>query len=215
MLTPHQNRSIVGKVMRSTASLTVKLSAMLLFTVGFNSPLFAQTTPKSECRSAFGQTVCGYNCIAANGKVRCAEWPGGVCKAAFNDVVCGPSAPVGWREGSISYFSSLPKAECYSANEKTVCGYNCTAAFGEVACSQWPGGVCKATDGGVVCGPPAPENWLAKYTERERPYYRRYYYYNYTYPYYYPDSSSVVECVRDLIGMGVSEDNAAIACSQK
>jgi hypothetical protein len=197
--------------MRSKLNLGIQLSVTLLFSLAFNSPSLAQT-PKSECRSGFGQTVCGYNCIAANGKVRCAEWPGGVCKAAYDDVVCGPIAPTGWKDSDLAYLSSVPKAECYSAEGQTVCGYNCTSAYGEVACAEWPGGVCKPSDNGVVCGPPAPDNWLVKYVPRDRPYYRRYYYYTYPNPY---SSSSVVECVRDLIDLGVSEDNAAIACSNQ
>jgi hypothetical protein len=195
--------------MRSRFNLGIKLSAGLLFTFVFHTPSFAQAIPKSECRSGYGQTACGYNCISANGKVRCAEWPGGTCKAAYDDVVCGPAAPAGWQGENISYFSNLPQSECYSANGKTVCGYNCTSAFGDVGCAEWPGGTCKPSGNGVTCGPAAPENWFVKYSSRERPYYRRYY--------YYPDlgtTTSVVKCVRDLIDLGVSEDNAAIACSQ-
>lgn len=74
------------------------LSALL----GKISPVSAQQIPKAECRSDYGQVACGYNCIADYGKVRCADWPGGVCKADYGQVVCGPAAPPNWTLGYTS-----------------------------------------------------------------------------------------------------------------
>jgi hypothetical protein len=42
----------------------------------------------SECKSAYGTTACGYNCVAAYGTVRCAQFPGGACAAAYGQVTC-------------------------------------------------------------------------------------------------------------------------------
>jgi hypothetical protein len=42
----------------------------------------------SECKSAYGTTVCGYGCVAAYGTVRCAQQPGGACAAAYGEVTC-------------------------------------------------------------------------------------------------------------------------------
>lgn len=56
----------------------------------------AQEIPKAECKSAYGETKCGYNCVSAYGEIKCAEWPGGVCKEAYGEIVCGPTAPANW-----------------------------------------------------------------------------------------------------------------------
>ena len=44
--------------------------------------------PASECKSAYGETACGYGCVAAYGTVRCAQQPGGACAAAYGEVTC-------------------------------------------------------------------------------------------------------------------------------
>lgn len=43
---------------------------------------------KQECRSAYGQTACGYGCVAAYGAVRCAPTPDGACTAAYGKITC-------------------------------------------------------------------------------------------------------------------------------
>ena len=44
--------------------------------------------PPATCKSAYGQTVCGYRCVAEYGQVACAQTPRGVCEAAFGKVTC-------------------------------------------------------------------------------------------------------------------------------
>jgi hypothetical protein len=44
--------------------------------------------PQSECKSAYGTTVCGYGCVADYGQVRCASHPGGTCAAAYGQITC-------------------------------------------------------------------------------------------------------------------------------
>ncbi len=56
----------------------------------------AQEVPKGECKAAFGEILCGYNCVAAYGTIKCATWPGGVCMAAYGEIVCGPAPPPNW-----------------------------------------------------------------------------------------------------------------------
>lgn len=81
---------------KSICSLIPYLSLTLGITFVSTSPIFAQSIPKAQCLSRYGQTVCGYNCVAQYGDIRCADWPGGVCKASYGDIVCGPPAPPNW-----------------------------------------------------------------------------------------------------------------------
>jgi len=48
----------------------------------------ATSWPEPTCRSAYGETACGYHCTAAYGQVRCAQTPHGQCKAAYGEVTC-------------------------------------------------------------------------------------------------------------------------------
>jgi hypothetical protein len=45
-------------------------------------------TPK-ECREEYGQKVCGHNCVAEYGQVKCASRPDHNCVAAFGQIKCG------------------------------------------------------------------------------------------------------------------------------
>lgn len=100
--------------------------------------------PKANCKSAFGQTACGFDCVAAFGQVKCAKTPAGTCKAAFGDIVCADPADGGRWPGQ-------PKVECVTAFGQTACGYGCVTAFGQVQCAKRPGGVCQAAYGEIVC----------------------------------------------------------------
>lgn len=107
--------------------------------------------PEPMCLSAFGETACGFHCVAAFGVVRCADWPYGACLAAFGDVVCGPDAPRGWRAWLLD--GPIPQASCLADFGRIACGWGCVAAFGQVACAQRPWGTCAAAFGEVTCGP--------------------------------------------------------------
>ncbi|HEY9701965.1 MAG TPA: hypothetical protein V6C58_05945, partial [Allocoleopsis sp.] len=63
------------------------------------------------------------------------------------------------------YGQNIPQAKCLSDYGITKCGYNCVADYGKIACADWPGGVCQAAYGDIVCGPPAPNNWPALYNQ--------------------------------------------------
>ncbi|MBT3224212.1 MAG: hypothetical protein HN348_34525 [Proteobacteria bacterium] len=107
----------------------------------------AKPWPKAECRSAYGMTACGYNCVDAYGQLACASTPNGICKAAYGRVTC-------FQVRERAPTSNLwPPQECMSAYGTTACGYNCKAAYGQVACASVPYGQCQAAYGEVVCGP--------------------------------------------------------------
>lgn len=109
--------------------------------------------PQQECRSAFGKTACGYNCMAAFGDVKCAEHPQGTCTAAFGEIACGFDCK-----------AAFGKVRCARAP-----GGVCQAAFGDVVCSEgeepsslrhrrraWrtarPDPECKSAFGKTACG---------------------------------------------------------------
>lgn len=106
--------------------------------------------PEPSCLTAFGETACGYDCLAAFGQVRCAQVPHGACHAAFGTVACGPGSPDRFSP------SDWPKATCVAAYGKIACGYGCARGFGEVACASTPWGACIAAYGGVTCTPDDP-----------------------------------------------------------
>jgi len=101
----------------------------------------------AKCESAYGQTACGFDCVAAYGEVKCAQSAMGVCASAYGKVLCwDPPSRVrrAFRERG-------PKAACETAYGKIGCGYGCTAAYGEIGCASAPGGVCEAAYGKVTC----------------------------------------------------------------
>lgn len=128
--------------------------------------------PQGTCKAAYGEVACGFDCTAAFGKVRCAPDLGGVCKAAFGDVVCsGSERPdgAGWRgpNGRVDRWrnddrydrrwrepADAPPQECKSAYGKTVCGYHCQAAFGDVRCARTHKGACEVAFGKITCDDP-------------------------------------------------------------
>lgn len=105
---------------------------------------------QSECRSAYGTTVCGYHCEAAFGTVACARTPEGRCEAAYGKVTCWDPPTSG--EGAMR--SPLVKARCHAAYGKVSCGYGCVEGFGEVRCAATPQGRCVSDGGKVTCWDP-------------------------------------------------------------
>jgi len=117
---------------------------------------------EAECKSAFGQTVCGFGCIAAYGAVKCARTPEGRCQAAYGEITCwdpdtdaprpGPGRP--GRPNPWPDRDPGNGASCENAFGKTACGYDCKTAFGDIKCAQTPLGVCHAAYGKLVCWDP-------------------------------------------------------------
>ncbi|MCA2979976.1 MAG: hypothetical protein INH41_08865 [Myxococcaceae bacterium] len=102
----------------------------------------------AQCKTAYGAVVCGFDCVAAYGKVRCATTPAGACEAAYGQVTCF-DPPTGFDASG-----ALVKASCTSAFGVTACGYGCVAAYGQVRCAQTPLGVCRALQGRIECFDP-------------------------------------------------------------
>jgi len=116
---------------------------LIAFALLATSPAYAQPQ-QATCTSAFGRTVCGYNCVAAYGQIKCASTPWGACHSAYGKVVCGPNTPM-------IPGVDMPKASCKAAYGQIACGYNCVAAYGQVRCATDPWGACTSAYGKVTC----------------------------------------------------------------
>lgn len=113
----------------------------------WDPPAWAPGVPVAQCLSNYGQTACGYGCVANYGRVKCAQTPAGVCKAEYGQITCWD--PQVWVPGA-------PAAQCVSNYGKTVCGFGCVADYGQVQCAQTPWGRCEARGGRVTCWEPPP-----------------------------------------------------------
>ncbi len=99
------------------------------------------------CISKWGRTVCGYDCKAKLGRIRCAQTPQGTCVVTHGVVRC-------WDPPKSTTTKRQPpqqRARCLSAHGKTVCGYGCKKAFGQLRCSQQIGGRCWKSHGRIAC----------------------------------------------------------------
>lgn len=54
----------------------------------WDPPRGARGWPQARCKSEYGMTACGYNCVSGYGVVRCAQTPQGVCRAETGKVTC-------------------------------------------------------------------------------------------------------------------------------
>jgi hypothetical protein len=109
--------------------------------------------PRPSCVTSFGQTACGYECVANYDQVQCAQTPFGACGANEGKVVCWdpPAAVLATRR------SMTPDAACVTAFGQVGCGYHCTANFGVVRCAETPDGTCRAERDTVYCWDPPLE----------------------------------------------------------
>jgi hypothetical protein len=156
-------------MLKQISLITIACLSLAAASTIYTSKSLAQTIPKSQCKSDYGMTKCGYNCVSDYNVVKCADWPGGVCASDYGKVACGPPAPPNWLDAYTNpktLGQKIPKAQCKSDYGVVKCGYNCVSDYGVVKCADWPGGVCASDYGKVVCGPPAPSNWLDAYINR-------------------------------------------------
>lgn len=102
-------------------------------------------TQTATCKTDYGKTECGFDCVADYGVVRCAQTPAGACKADFGQVLCNDPD---------RYSPGMPSMTCKADYGTIACGYDCVADYGVVRCAQSPAGACKADYGKVVCGDP-------------------------------------------------------------
>jgi len=56
--------------------------------VCWDPPAWVRGVQKGHCETAFGEIACGYQCVSAYGKIRCASSPRGACKAAYGEITC-------------------------------------------------------------------------------------------------------------------------------
>ena len=61
----------------------------------------------------------------------------------------------------------LPEPQCINAYGMIQCGYDCKAAYGQIACAQTPFGACIAAYGQVQCGDPPP--WILRWPQEQIP----------------------------------------------
>lgn len=112
----------------------------------------------ADCLTRSGKTACGYNCIAANGEVRCSQTPQGVCSTASGVVTCWDPPPVLRRV----FGERIPQASCVTTSYQTACGYSCETSNDRAQCAQTPFGECQIGDGKIVCWDPPAAVVLAK-----------------------------------------------------
>lgn len=103
-----------------------------------------------SCKSAYGQTACGFECVAAYGEVKCARTRFGVCHAAYGKVACWDPPRFLVRRRAVR----PGDARCVAGYGTIGCGFNCVSAYGVVKCSRTPQGRCLAAYSKVVCGDP-------------------------------------------------------------
>jgi hypothetical protein len=119
--------------------------------------VLGRNAPRPGCVTSYGQTACGYNCIANYDQVQCAQTPFGACRANEGKVACwDPSAAV-----LASRKATTPKASCESGFGKLGCGYHCIADHGVVRCAETPDGLCRSERGTVFCWDPPIESTAA------------------------------------------------------
>jgi len=122
----------------------------LLTTLALTLLAAPEPWPPAACKSGFGKTACGYDCVAGFGEVKCAGTPYGKCLAGFGKVTCGDPS----RATLHVYHGAIPQMECKAGFGDIACGYDCKAGFGEVRCAEAPDGKCEAAYGKVTCWSP-------------------------------------------------------------
>lgn len=138
----------------SLLSRSLAFSAVQLLVGAVVTPAFAAPAEPS-CIYGYGAPVCGYSCIAADGKARCAQTPEGVCGAAYGQLKCWDPSPEvrAW----MSYTRSAELPACRADSGQLACGFDCISAYGKVRCAQTPAGICQSGLGQVRCWDPERE----------------------------------------------------------
>ncbi len=122
------------------------------------STLASHADAEPKCVTSNGKTACGYECMATEGQVRCAQVPQGVCAAGSGMLVCwDPPAVL----RSLLGTAALQRPSCLISSGHAACGYSCVANYDTVQCAQTPFGACSANEGKVVCWDPAAAIILA------------------------------------------------------
>ncbi len=100
--------------------------------------VYGKGIPEPRCLAQDGHLACGYGCKSTGGRLACAATPHGVCEERDGQLVCfDPDKLVLCARGK-----GTPKPACLMGFGQLVCGYDCKAASGRVACAQTPDGTC-------------------------------------------------------------------------
>lgn len=103
-----------------------------------------------QCKSAGGESACGFNCLVASGRAACARTPYGVCREHHGVVKCWDPPEATIHE----YGSELPRPTCLAVFSAMACGYDCKADRSEVKCASTPRGRCEKQGSQIECFDP-------------------------------------------------------------
>lgn len=116
----------------------------------------------------YGQTACGYHCVAAHGKVACSATSAGICATTSTDVYCWD--PPDWVRAHYSASDAgVPRPSCEVRSGNIACGYRCTAQDSRVRCAKTPDGICRSTGREIVCWDPDPSTYCSEVIGLPRP----------------------------------------------
>ncbi len=108
-------------------------------------------TPSPTCKAQDGTVTCGYQCLAAGGRIACAKTPFGVCAENGGTPLClDPGKAVICAKGK-----SVERPACVKQSGTLVCGYHCAVGGAQASCAATPDGSCDtAGPGKPVCFDP-------------------------------------------------------------
>lgn len=122
----------------------------------------------NQCVTNYGQTACGYHCIAAHGHVECARTSAGICGTTSTNVYCWD--PPDWVRALYSRAEErVPRPSCVVRSGNIACGFGCTAQDSRVACATSPEGVCRSTGREILCWDPDPSTYCSDAVSLLRP----------------------------------------------
>jgi hypothetical protein len=109
-----------------------------------------EKTPVAQCVATSGKIACGYQCIAHEGVVRCAETPEGGCRIEQGKIVCWdpPLDSLG------AVYDPATELACMEGIDPRACGYRCIATTAHSACGSRRSDSCRSESGRIVCGKP-------------------------------------------------------------
>jgi len=91
--------------------------------------------PEHECIESFGDKVCGYNCVQAGSKIRCAATPYEQCLAGdWDEIACGYNCMK--NSGKVKC-ARYRIHNCVSTSfGEITCGLNCRIDFSQAVCER-------------------------------------------------------------------------------
>lgn len=124
---------------------------MFLTLLGVSLLASTPALPPASCKTANGETACGYACTVSTREVRCANTPYGVCTLLHGEVHCFDPPLVSIHHPPDEGL----RPECKEVRGEVACGFNCLVTKGKVACARTPYGVCREHFGKLTCWDPS------------------------------------------------------------